>query len=215
MNTQGMYDISMSLCDQTPVWPSNERFKLRWLKNIKNDGVNESSLSFNTHTGTHIDLPYHFIESGQRVNNLSLERLIGKTLVAEYEGKSDIDKNLLSKIDISEDCNKLIFKTQNSKKYLEKNRFRKDYVALSLDGARWIIENGIDLVGIDYLSIEAYFNKENETHKLLLENNVIILEGIVLNNVKEGYYNLIALPLNILEAEAAPVRAALYKEGIL
>jgi len=131
INTKNLYDISMSLCGRTPVWPSSVRFQLRWLKNIMKNGVNESTLSFSTHTGTHIDLPYHFIESGERVKNLSIERLIGKALVAKFTEKSDIGREFLNKIDISKDCNKLLFKTQNSIK-LRGYPFRCRNVIVSL-----------------------------------------------------------------------------------
>ena len=206
---QHIYDISMPLTDQTPVWPTSKRFHLEWLKNIDTDGVNESSLSFNTHTGTHIDLPYHFIKAGDKADSLSLEQLIGKAMVIEYEGQDSIGVEFLEGIDIQKDCQKLLFKTSNSKFNLKESTFRKDYIALSLEGAEWIVKNRINLVGIDYLSIEQYSNTENQTHKFLLENNIIILEGLVLKDVAEGYYNLFALPLNIPVAEAAPVRAVL------
>lgn len=210
---QHIYDISMPLNDQTPVWPTGEKFCLKWLKSIDANGVNESTLSFNTHTGTHIDLPYHFIKSGGRVDNLSLDRLIGKAMVVEFKAKNNIDAGFLKTIDISSDCNKLLFKTSNSQFNALQIAFREDYIALSLDGGEWIVEKGINLVGIDYLSIEQYSNTENRTHKLLLENNIIILEGLLLKEVEEGYYNLFALPINVPDAEAAPVRAVLLNEA--
>lgn len=207
-----IYDISMPLSDMTPVWPSSKPFKIKWLKNIEKDGVNESELSFNTHTGTHIDLPFHFIKAGKTGRDLSLERLLGKAMVVEFVGKNNIDAKFLDTIDIPKDCNKLLFKTSISQFNPKPSTFREDYVALGRAGAKWIVDKGIDLVGIDYLSIEAYSNTDNRIHKLLLENNVIILEGLILNNVEKGYYKLLALPLSIPEAEGAPVRAVLIKE---
>ena len=210
-----IYDISMPLSDMTPVWPLSKPFKIKWLKNIEKDGVNESELSFNTHTGTHIDLPFHFIKAGKTVRDLSLERLLGKAMVVEFAGKNNIDVEFLKTIDIPKDSNKLLFKTLNSQFDVHQSEFRENFIALNLDSTEWIIEKGIDLVGIDYLSIEEYSNTDNRIHELLLGKDIIILEGLILKHVPEGCYNLFALPLSIPEAEGAPVRAVLIKEKIL
>lgn len=216
MNTlKRIYDISMPLSDMTPVWPSSKPFKIKWIKNIEKNGVNESELSFNTHTGTHIDLPFHFIKDGKTVRSLCLEKLIGKALVVEFQEKRNIDVEFLKNVDIPENCTKLLFKTPNSQFDEYQKDFRKDYTALSLDGAKWIVERGIDLVGIDYLSIEEYSNTGNMVHEFLLKRNIVILEGLVLKHVKSGGYHLVSLPLNVPEAEAAPVRAILIEEEVL
>jgi len=208
-----IYDISVPLTEHLPVWPTSEKFNITWVKNIDKDGVNESHLSFNTHSGTHIDLPYHFLKSGKKMGDISLERLIGKALVLEFHGDGNIGPELLSKVPLPSGCRKLLFKTLNSVKYLmEQNGFSEDYVALSLEGAEWVVKNGIDLVGIDYLSIQSFNDKDNRIHKTLLENNIVILEGLNLKDVGEGVYELFVLPLNIPEAEGAPVRAILIKE---
>ena len=107
----------------------------------------------------------------------------------------------------------MLFKTLNSfDNIIEQERFREDYVALSPEGAEWIVRNNIDLVGIDYLSIQSFGEDGDRTHKTLLENEVLILEGLDLRKVSRGIYKLIALPLSIPEAEGAPVRAVLIKE---
>jgi arylformamidase len=208
-----IYDISVPLTEYLPVWPTSEKFNITWIKNIDEDGVNESHLSFNTHSGTHIDLPYHFLKSGKKTGDISLDRLIGKAIVLECHGDGNIGSELLSKITLPSGCRKLLFKTLNSIRYLmEQKRFSEDYVALSLEGAEWVVKNGIDLVGIDYLSIQSFNDKDNRIHKTLLENNIVILEGLNLKDVGEGVYKLFVLPLNIPEAEGAPVRAILIKE---
>jgi arylformamidase len=208
-----IYDISIPLTEHLPVWPTSEKFNITWVKNIDQDGVNESHLSFNTHSGTHIDLPYHFLKSGKKMGDISLDRLIGKALVLEYHGDRNIGPELLSKVTLPSGCRKLLFKTLNSVKYLmEQNGFSEDYVALSLEGAEWVVKNGIDLVGIDYLSIQSFNDKDSRIHKTLLENNIVILEGLNLRDVGEGVYELFVLPLNIPEAEGAPARAILIKE---
>jgi arylformamidase len=209
-----IYDISIPLTEHLPVWPTSEKFNITWVKNIDEDDINESHLSFNTHSGTHIDLPYHFLKFGKKMGDISLDRLIGKALVLEYYGDRNIGPEHLNNITIPSGCTKLLFKTLNSVKYLmEQNGFSEDYIALSLEGAEWVVNNGIDLVGIDYLSIQSFYDKDNQVHKTLLQNNVVILEGLNLKDVRNDLYELFVLPLNIPKAEGAPVRAILIKEN--
>ncbi|OGW40591.1 MAG: hypothetical protein A2Y97_05020 [Nitrospirae bacterium RBG_13_39_12] len=208
-----IYDISIPLTKHLPVWPTSEKFNITWVKNIDEDGVNESHLSFNTHSGTHIDLPYHFLKSGKKMGDISLDRLIGSAMVVDFRSNGNINTEFLSKISIPSGCNKLLFKTKNSlDRTIKQSKFSEDYVALSLEGAEWVVKNGIDLVGIDYLSIQNFNDKDNRIHKTLLENNIVILEGLNLKDVGEGVYELFVLPLNIPEAEGAPARAILIKE---
>jgi arylformamidase len=113
-----IYDISVPLTERLPVWPTSKKFNIKWVKNIDEDGVNESHLSFNTHSGTHIDLPYHFLKSGKKMVDISLDRLIGKAMVLECLGDDNIGHELLRKITLPLGCRKLLFKTLNSSKYL-------------------------------------------------------------------------------------------------
>ncbi len=201
----------MPLTRDTPVWPTSDKFRVTWVKTIKDNGVNESSLSFNTHTGTHLDVPYHYLESGTRAGEIPLMTLVGKALVVEYMGERSISADFLDSITLQDGCNKILFKTRNS--LFRGTEFRKDFIALSADGAEWIARKGIELVGIDYLSIQNFGDEENRTHKILLQNNVLILEGLCLGNVEKGIYDLVALPLNIIETEGAPARVILMTDG--
>jgi arylformamidase len=208
-----IYDISLQLSEHMPVWPASERYQLKWKKKISKDSVNESCLSLNTHTGTHIDMPYHFRDTGKRVGDIPLERLMGDALVVECPELKLITPEFLSGIDIPPGCTKILFKTLNSfDNYIEQEGFREDYVALSPEGAEWIVRNNIALVGIDYLSIQSFGEDGDRTHKTLLSNEVLILEGLDLRKVAGGVYMLVALPLSIPEAEGAPVRAILIRE---
>jgi arylformamidase len=208
-----IYDISLPLSERTPVWPTSERYLLKWKKTMEKDGVNESCFSLNTHTGTHIDVPYHFRNSGNRVGDISLERLMGNALVVECCDQKLITPEFLSGIDVPPGCTRMLFKTRNSfDNIIEQESFREDYVALNPEGAEWIVRNNFDLVGIDYLSIQSFGEDGDRTHKILLENDVLIIEGLDLRKVSRGVYALVALPLSIPEAEGAPVRAVLIKE---
>jgi arylformamidase len=206
-----IFDISMPLTSDTPVWPTSDKFRVTWVKNLRDDGVNESTLSFNTHTGTHLDVPYHFLESGTRAGEIPLKNLVGETLVVEYMGEGDITPDFLDRVALPSSCYKILFKTRNS--LIRGTEFRKDFIALSVEGAEWIVSKGIELVGIDYLSIQRFGDAANRTHKILLQNKVLILEGLCLRDVGKGIYTLFALPLNIIETEGAPVRAILIADN--
>jgi arylformamidase len=210
---KNMYDISMPLTRHIPVWPGSEAFQMIWTKNFEQHGINESALSFNTHTGTHIDMPYHFLKNGKRMRDIPLDRFMGKAFIAEYKGDGDISQTFLERIPIPRDCSILLFKTKNSSYDIGQGVFRKDYIALSPEGVEWIRAKGIRLVGIDSLSIQSFDDKSNETHKILLENDILILEGLNLKDIEEGIYTLIVLPLNIPEAEGSPARAILVEES--
>jgi arylformamidase len=175
--------------------------------------VNESTLSFNTHTGTHLDVPYHFLESGTRAGEIPLKNLVGETLVVEYMGEGDITPDFLDRVALPSNCYKILFKTRNS--LIRGTEFRKDFIALSAEGAEWVVNKGIELVGIDYLSIQRFGDAANRTHKILLQNKVLILEGLCLRDVGKGIYTLFALPLKVIEAEGAPVRAILIADNSL
>lgn len=207
-----IYDISIPLSAGTPVWPTSERFNLKWEKTTEKEGVNESSLCLNTHSGTHIDMPFHFHHGGKRSADISIDRYIGNALVVEYPGNGSIRPDFLKQIEIPSGCQKILFKTQNSfGKIIEQRSFQEDYIALSPEGAEWIVRNNIDLVGIDYLSIASFGEKDDRTHKILLAAEILILEGLDLRKITEGLYRLVALPLHIPEAEAAPARAVLIQ----
>lgn len=210
--TVHIYDISITLSAETPTWPGSERFHLKWEKTIGEKGVNESSLRLNSHCGTHFDMPLHFHHEGRRIENIFLERCIGKALVIEYTGTEHIQPDFLNQIEIPSGCRKILFKTRNSyENMVVQNVFRNDHIALSPESAKWIVEKNIDLVGIDYLSIQSIEAEDNETHQILLAAETLILEGLDLRKIAGGLYMLVALPLNIPEAEAAPARAVLIE----
>ena len=205
-----IFDISMPLSADTPVWPGGERFKLSPVKNMRDHGVNESSICLNVHTGTHLDAPYHFFESGKRAGDIPLEIMVGIAVVIEYHGKSHITPDFLETVRFPAGCTKILFKTRNSS--VATRLFTKDFTAVSAEAAEWIVQKGIRLVGIDYLSIQPIDEPDNRTHKLLLNNNVAILEGLCLKDVIPGVYTLVALPLKISDAEGVPVRAILIAD---
>lgn len=205
-------DISLPLSTALPVWPGTQKFQLTPLYRLsEGDHCNESAYSANIHTGTHIDVPWHFLDDGSKTDALELERMIGSAQVVWFPNIKKITAKILNTIDLPENTKRLIFRTDNSLSWAKsETKFKKDFVALTLDAALWLVAAGIKLVGIDYLSIQL-FEDSKQTHEVLLQADILIIEGLNLHEVPSGTYELICLPLAIVGAEGAPARAILRK----
>jgi arylformamidase len=205
-----IYDVSQSIHSEMPVWPGDPKARLEWLSQISQGGaVNLTEIHMCAHTGTHIDMPSHFLEGGKTLDDLDLEVVIGKASVVSVPAEIKvINKAFLQNITL-EGVERILFKTSNS--HLAKSdslTFHEDYVALDASGARYLAENGCKLVGIDTMSV-AVFDDPDGGHLPLLEAGIVVLEGLNLEEVKPGEYQLIALPLKLVGREGAPVRAVL------
>src|SRR6185295_10145933 len=143
--------------------------------------VNLSRYSFGSHTGTHVDPPFHFVESGIAVDKLPLELLIGRARVVQIAAPC-IDEEVLGEIDLTENV-RVLFKTRNSYLWGQKE-FVEDFVYISPGAARILVNNGIKVVGIDYLSVEKFGAAEPETHLTLLGAGTVIIEGLDLREVE-------------------------------
>lgn len=208
-----IYDLSIPLSSAIPTYPGDPGIEIRdWLTLRNNDAANVSVLHFGAHTGTHVDAPAHFIEGAARVESLPLDVLIGDAEVFEVPSEfSSIDLNF-----VTEHCRnastRLLFKTRNSSLWKTSDqRFQKDYTYLELEAAKYLVERGVRLIGIDYLSIEQFGQEGHPTHLALLSKGVIIVEGLNLSDVPAGRYELICLPLRISGGlgDGAPARAVL------
>lgn len=205
-----IYDITMTINAGMIVYPGDSKVCIEEVVQIsKGDNCNVSSLSFGSHTGTHVDVPKHFIDEGKTLEEVTPDRFMGKAKVLDMQNKVSIKRKDLINKNI-EKGDFILFKTDNSK-HLKSDEFNKDFIYLTEDGAKYLAEKEIGLVGIDYLSIEDYYATESNVHLTLLGNDIIILEGINLTDVKEGEYQLIALPLKIKEGNGSPVRAILIE----
>ncbi|MBE0577393.1 MAG: cyclase family protein [Desulfuromonadales bacterium] len=202
-------DISLPLIEELPVWPGSPKFELVQVSRLGFDGCNETRLSLGSHTGTHIDAPRHFVENGATVDQLSLEVLVGEAYVVECTATREISAEILERLTLPSKVERLLFKTGNSDLWsLGQKAFFEDFAALTLDGAEWLVQKGVTLVGIDYLSIQR-FHDSNATHEVLLGAGVVVLEGLNLAGVTQGLYDLTCLPLYVVGAEGAPARAIL------
>lgn len=208
-----IYDVSVPLRHQMPTYPGDPGIEIKdWLSLANGDPANVSLLNFGAHTGTHIDAPAHFIAGASRVDSVSLEILIGPALVMEVPGTLDrIDKGFIDDINDNEH-NRILFKTRNSQLWQDQGlAFQENYVYLTHEAAHALVDRGTKLVGIDYLSVERFNSNDFQTHLALLENEVVILEGLDLSDVPAGEYELICLPVKIADGagDGAPARAVL------
>lgn len=205
-------DITLLLSDALPIWPGSIGFQLSWQKKIKDGNQsNNSYFSSDSHIGTHIDAPYHFITGGDTIDMIQLEKIIGPCHVIELNGCDEIGSEELESAFSNCNAERLLIKTDNSFLWKEdRTVFNEDFIALAPDAAHWLVDRNIQLIGIDYLSIGSFLGGV-ETHKILLKSGITVIEGLNLYDVVPGEYELICLPLKIKGAEAAPVRAILRK----
>lgn len=202
-----IYDISVSLSNEMPVYPGDPPLKIAREQSVPEAEFNVSTIVTGTHIGTHIDPPFHFIETGYTIDRIPLDHLYGKAEVVDLTHV----KTLVSARDlngITSDI--LLLKTSNSALW-ESRQFCKDYVALDESAARWAVEHHIKTIGIDYLSIGS-FEDGAGVHRILLGNGVTVVEGLDLRGVKPGKYTLACLPIKIKDGDGAPARALLIEE---
>ena len=202
-----IHDVTVPLSKELIVYPGDPHVKIirRTKANEEDAKFNLSRYSFGSHAGTHVDPPFHLIEGGITVDKLPLELLIGRARVVEVTAPY-IDEAVLEEFDFTADA-RVLFKTRNSYLWSQKT-FVKDYVYMTPGAARSLVNDGIKVVGIDYLSIEK-FDGEPETHMALLSAGTIIIEGLDLREVEPGDYELICLPLKVKDGDGAPARVVL------
>ncbi len=206
MAKKKVYDISINIKNNMLSFPGDTPTRKEKTKDIKIDGYKLSNIRFSVHVGTHVDAPSHFIENGKNINDIELNYFMGNAQVIEIENKKKITKKELTNHDINSE--KILFKTNNSS-YLKENEFNKDFIYLTLKGAKYLVEKGVRFIGIDYITIEELGTTNFDVHNFLLKSEVIILEGIDLTEINPGIYYLTALPLKLNDCEASPVRAVL------
>jgi len=209
-----IFDISVPISAELPVWPSDPPIVLERYKVISEGNTsNDSRIACSVHSGTHVDAPAHFIENGSTVEELPLETLMGPATVVELSEVGIITPELLEAQALPPQTRRLLLKTKNSDLWTDPaHQFNPDFVALSSDSASWIVSKRIHLVGIDYLSIQLSKDAEPLTHRILLEAGIVIVEGLDLRKVDPGDYQLFCLPIKLAGCEGAPARAVLVEE---
>lgn len=208
-----IHDISLTLSPTLPTWPGDPGLELEQFESIdKGAHVNVTKISTSVHVGTHVDAPHHFLNDGRTVEQLSLEVLNGPCYVLQLpDGIEAITAEVLERTEISREMERVLFGTRNSHLWARgEAEFQKDFVAITEDGAEWLVERGVKLVGVDYLSV-APFGDSDPTHKALLRAGVVIVEGLDLSKIVRGFYTLHCLPLKIAGCDGAPARAILVE----
>ena len=190
-----MYDITVTINAETPIYKGDPGVEIASFKSIAaGSSANVSQISFGVHTATHVDAPNHFIDGARRVHEIDPAKLVGPCrVIAVPENVIAIEPEHVGDIVGVE---RVIFKTQNSAFWSEPERgFRTDFSYLTPATAKLLVDSGVVLVGIDYLSIEKSGSPGHPVHIALLANEIVILEGVDLREVPPGDYELICMPL--------------------
>ena len=203
-----IYDVTLPIYSGMPVYEGDPEVAIRrWLSTDEGGAANVSHLSLGSHTGTHVDAPRHFRSGAPGVDRLSLDVLIGPARVYDVPAAGDIDLRCLRGVDLASQ-RRILLKTRNSAARVG-GRVRPDFAALAPEAARLLVEAGVRLVGLDGPSADPLSSADFPAHHALLDAGVIILEGLDLSAVPPGDYELLCLPLKILESDGAPARVLL------
>ena len=216
-------DITIPLRNGMVHWPSDFVPRVeRVMDQDKGDEVTMTTLQMTSHTGTHIDAPLHFVSKGGTIDEMPLDTMIGPARVIEIKDPESIKLEELAPYDVQQG-ERILFKTQNSSKLYKTDEFSKEYVYVSYEAAEYLVDRGIVLVALDYLSISKYETEADwdslteyltnsnahRVHRIFLENGIYLLETVNLSGVEPGEYELICLPIKLETAEAGLARAVL------
>jgi arylformamidase len=203
-----LIDVSVPLDPTLPTYPHNTPFSLEAIKRrARGDSSNVSTLHMSAHCGTHVDAPRHFFDDGAGAEALPLEILCGRARVIEVTSRKAVTADDFERLNLSEDI-RLLIKTHNSRLWGDPT-FHQDYIGISESGARHLVEHGVKLVGVDYLSVEPFGTAGGPTHQVLLGAGTIVIEGLNLRDVDPGVYEMYCLPLPIVGSDGAPARVVL------
>lgn len=210
MGNKEYIDISFPYYDGMAIYPNNPKYCCRKVSNLQNgDSCNVSRIEMGTHTGTHLDAPSHFIRNGMTVDEIPLDWINGKARVLHIEGDV-ITKTYLKRYTI-EEGDIIIFRTSNSNMF-GGDKVLESYVTLDYEGAEYLVERRVKMIGIDYMTIErprALREQGKSVHQIILGAKIPILETLDLRNVEEGEYVLMCFPLKLTGGDGSPVRAVL------
>ena len=206
-----LVDVSVSLQPGLATYPGNPEFELQPVKRVAaGASSNVSRLILGTHTGTHVDAPRHFFDDGPGVDGLALELLIGRARVIDLPFRGGITEQHLADASLREDL-RVLLRTPNSALWNSSEGFHQDYTYLTEQGAKYLVDQGVKVVGVDYLSVEQFKKPGAPAHRALLGENVVIIEGLNLSDAEAGTYEMYCLPLRVAGADGAPARVVLKR----
>jgi arylformamidase len=202
-------DVSVPLYSGMVHWPDNPPVQIERIFAIeRGDVCNVSKLAMGSHTGTHMDAPLHFVPTGVGIDTMPLDAVIGQARVIEIYDTTSIKPDELRPHNIQRG-ERVLFKTRNSTRCWQSDNFVEDFVYISQEAARYLAELAVQTVGVDYLSVGGFKKDGVETHRALLEAGIWIIEGLNLSQVQPGLYDLICLPIKMVNGDGAPARAIL------
>ena len=203
------YDISVPVKNGGLIYPGNPPISITPHKSVAEGATSNLSLiSFGSHTGTHVDAERHFFDDGAGVDDIPLELLNGPARLIEVPDSVRAIGSEHLKQERLEGCRRLLIRTRNSS-IVTGDTFDEEFTYLDPDGAEFIAGLGIELVGVDYLSIEQFHSGHHRTHRTLLSKGIVIVEGLDLSEPPVGEYMLHCLPLRLAGLDGAPARAIL------
>ena len=206
-------DITAPVSPKSVMWPGQDAPSREFASHTdRGDSSTVSRWELSAHTGTHADARMHFIPGGWTMESLELSRCVGPCRVVDLTHlEGHVSRADLEAAEVA-GTTRLLLKTRNSEQgLLDREGFVEDYAAISLEAAGYLVEIGVEMVGVDYLSVEPFEDKEFNTHHALLGADVVIFEGLVLAGVQPGEYFLACLPLKLVGSDGSPVRAILIR----
>lgn len=216
LSARGWIDATTTLDPaRTPVYEGDAPMRFQFIRDMrKGDALTLSVYSLGAHSGTHIDAPMHFISGGAPIDLVSLEALIGPGRVIDIaDSVQAIDAAELNRHEWK-GAERVIFRTRSAARgWMDSPTFERDFAYLAPDAAQLLANAGVKLVGIDYISIEQFGAATPRTHQILLGKGIPIVEGLALEGVSPGDYDIIVLPMKVAGHEGAPARAILRKRA--
>jgi arylformamidase len=204
-------DISVPLRNGMVAWPGDAPFeRTSTLEMANGDACNLSQISTTGHIGTHMDAPRHYIESAAGIESMPIPAAIGRARVIEIHDPEVIRTLELEPHHLAKG-ERVLFKTRNSATCWQTDHFEKKYIYIPPETAQYLAERGVRTVGVDYLSVGGFEYGGPETHRILLQAGIWIIEGLMLEHVEPGEYELVCLPLKIMGGDGAPARAVLRR----
>ncbi|MDZ7831586.1 MAG: cyclase family protein [Desulfobacterales bacterium] len=200
-------DISVPLRTGMASWPGDPPVRITRVSDMENgDGANLTQINMSAHSGTHVDAPLHFYENGKSIEEIPFSALIGPARVIEITDPELVREEVLAEENILPG-ERILFKTRNSTRNWPDEPFTADFVYLETDAARFLAESRVRTIGVDYLSVAGYGKNEAEAHRALLGAGIWVIEGLYMDAVSPGNYEMICLPIRLAESDGAPVRA--------
>lgn len=219
-----LYDISVPVTESITTWPGDPGVKIQQTMSLCcGDPATVSEIKLGVHTGTHVDAFSHFLNNGKTLSEMDLAPYVGPALVVDIADPTAVTRQELETHKLADhfkQAKRVLFKTANSAAPWYQEPFNENFVHLHPDAARYLVDRGVQLVGIDYLSVESYkaaelYPNDNSghapTHHILMRGGVYIVEGLYLAGVEPGEYRMTCLPMALSGADGAPARVILEK----